>query len=77
MNREELIQMLGLPPDATDDQIKESIGELKRIADDKAAAEERAKAQRSGLAATWRSVSSSRDCMYANAASPQPRRAGM
>ncbi len=45
MNREELIQMLGLPPDATDDQIKESIGELKRIADDKAAAEERAKAE--------------------------------
>ena len=35
INREELIQMLGLPPDATDDQIKESIGELKRIADAK------------------------------------------
>ena len=45
MNREQLIQMLGLPPDATDDQIKESIGELKRIADDKAAAEARAKAE--------------------------------
>jgi len=45
MNREELIQMLGLPTEATDDQIKESIGELKRIADDKAAAEERAKAE--------------------------------
>lgn len=45
MNREELIRMLGLPPDATDDQIKEAIGELKRLADDKAAAEARAKAE--------------------------------
>ena len=45
MNRDELIRMLGLPPEATDDQIKEAIGELKRIADDKAAAEERAKAE--------------------------------
>ena len=45
MNREELIRILGLPPEATDDQIMELVGELKRIADDKAAAEERAKAE--------------------------------
>ena len=42
--RERLLKELGLPPDATDDQIWESLGEYKRIYDDRAAAEERAKA---------------------------------
>ena len=42
--REKLLKELGLPPDATDDQIWESLGEYKRIYDDRAAAEQRAKA---------------------------------
>ena len=43
--RERLLKELGLPPDATDDQIWESLGEYKRVYDDRAAAEQRAKAE--------------------------------
>ena len=42
MDREKLIQVLGLPPEATDDQIIAAIAEIKKAADDKAAAESRA-----------------------------------
>jgi len=44
MNREELITMLGLPPEATDDQIKAAIADLKKAGEDKAAAEQKAQA---------------------------------
>ena len=44
MNRDKLIQMLGLPPETTDDQIIEVIAGLKAKADDRAAAEAKAKA---------------------------------
>ena len=44
MDRDKLIQMLGLPPETTDDQITEAIAALKAKADDRAAAEEKAKA---------------------------------
>ena len=45
MDRDKLIQMLGLPPETTDDQIAEAIASLKAKADDRAAAEEKAKAE--------------------------------
>ena len=44
MDREKLIQMLGLPPEATDDQIIEAIAQMKAKADDQAAAQARAEA---------------------------------
>lgn len=44
MNREELIQMLGLPPEATDDQIKAAIADLKKAGEAQAAAEQKAAA---------------------------------
>lgn len=44
MDREKLIQMLGLPPEATDDQIIEAIAQMKAKADDQAAAKARAEA---------------------------------
>ena len=44
MDRDKLIQMLGLPPETTDDQIIEAIAGLKAKADDRAAAEAKAKA---------------------------------
>ena len=44
MDREKVIQMLGLPPDATDDQIYEAIAKIKAKADDQAAAKARAEA---------------------------------
>ena len=45
MDRDKLIQLLGLPPETTDDQIAEAIAGLKAKADDRAAAEEKAKAE--------------------------------
>jgi len=44
MNREELITMLGLPPESTDDQIKAAIATLKKDGEAKAAAEQKAQA---------------------------------
>lgn len=50
MNREELITMLGLPPESTDDQIKAAIAELMKAGEAAAAAEQKAQAAEEGLA---------------------------
>lgn len=42
MNREELVKSLGLPPEATDDQIRAAIADLMKAGEQKAAAEQKA-----------------------------------
>lgn len=51
MDREKLIQLLGLPPEATDDQILAAIAAAKEAAADKAAAEQKAEAAEADKAA--------------------------